>query len=68
MCGLAADGRRQVEVIQTGSGTDWVVDYVKKLMMSSQPPLQIAIQGGGAPGSLIAALMQAGADTIRPGV
>lgn len=64
MCGIAADGRRQVEIIQTGPGTDWVVDYVKKLLMSSQPPVKVTIQGGGAPGALIAPLLQAGADLI----
>lgn len=64
ICGVAGDGRRQVEAIQTGSGTEWVVDYVKKLLMSTQPPIKVTIQGGGAPGALIAPLMQAGADLI----
>jgi phage terminase large subunit-like protein len=64
MCGIASDGRRQVEAVHTGHGTDWVVDFVKKLLMSSQPPVKVAIQGGGAPGALIAPLLQAGADLI----
>lgn len=64
MCGIAADGRRQLEVIETARGTDWVVDYLKKLEMSSNPPQKVVIQGGGAAGSFIAPLLQAGFELI----
>lgn len=64
MCGIAADGRRQLELIQTGKGTEWVVDFIKKLQMSSNAPARVAIQGGGAPGALIAPLMQTGAELM----
>lgn len=64
MCGITGNGLRQVEVIQSAEGTDWIVDYIKKLYMSSHPPLRVAIQGGGAPGSLIAPLQQAGVELI----
>ena len=64
VCGLTADGRRQVEVIETGRGTDWICDYVEKLTMSSRPPSKIAIQGGGSPGSFIAPLQQLGVELV----
>lgn len=64
VCGFTPDGRRQVEVIETSEGTGWVVDFIKRLMLSSQPPVRVAIQGGGAPGSLIAPLEEAGAELI----
>ena len=60
VCGVSEDGRRQVEVIETAKGTDWIVDFLKKLQMSSNPPDSVAIQGGGATGSLIAPLLQEG--------
>ncbi|WP_202321114.1 terminase large subunit [Mycobacterium intracellulare] len=64
MCGLTASGRRQVEVIASAKGTNWIVDYFTKLLMSSNAPTKVVIQGGGAAGSLIAPLIQAGADLI----
>lgn len=64
VCGFAEDGRRQLEVVQSGAGTDWIVDFVQKLCMSSHAPVKVAIQGGGSPGSLIAPLLQIGADLI----
>lgn len=64
MCGVTGSGRRQVEVVESAEGTDWIVDYIKKLYMSSQPPLRVVIQGGGAPGSLIAPLQQAGVELL----
>jgi phage terminase large subunit-like protein len=64
ICGITEDGRRQLEVIYTAKGTDWVVDYIKKLYMSTQPPVKVAIQGGGAPGSMIAPLQREGVDLI----
>lgn len=64
VCGVTAEGLRQVEVIESAQGTDWVVDYIKKLYMSSNPPAWVVIQGGGAPGSLIAPLQQAGAELM----
>ena len=64
VCGISEDGRRQVEVIETGKGTDWVIDFIKKLYMSSQPPTKVVIQGGGAPGSFIAPLQQEGIDLL----
>lgn len=63
-CGITPDGRRQVEVIETGRGTDWVCDFVRKLNMSSKPPARVAIQGGGSPGSFIAPLLQEGVELI----
>lgn len=64
VCGLSGSGHRQVELIETGQGTGWIVDYVRRLMMSSQPPTKIVIQGGGVPGSFIAPLMEIGADLM----
>jgi phage terminase large subunit-like protein len=64
VCGLSPDGRRQVEVVESAKGTDWIVDFVRKLYMSSNPPKKVAIQGGGAPGSYIAPLMQEGVDLV----
>lgn len=64
VCGVTAEGKRQLEVIQTAKGTEWVLDYLKKLYMSSHPPLRVAIQGGGAPGSFIAPLQQEGIELI----
>ncbi len=64
ICGISGNGRRQVEVIETGEGTDWVMGYINRLYMSSQPPMAVAIQGGGAPGALIAPLVQAGIDVM----
>jgi phage terminase large subunit-like protein len=62
VCGLAGTGHRQVEVIETGQGTGWLVDYMRKLMMSSNIPTKVVIQGGGTPGSFIAPLMELGCD------
>lgn len=62
MCGITADGRRQVEVIEYRAGTDWVVEYMQKLMLSSNPPTKVVIQGGGAPGSFIAPLLELGCE------
>lgn len=64
VCGFTASGKRQVEVIETGSGTDWVTGFLKKFSMSSNPPVRVAIQGGGSPGSLISHLLQEGFDLI----
>lgn len=67
VCGTTETGRRQLEVVETGKGTDWIVDFLKKMAMSSNPPVRIAIQGGGAPGSLIATLIQEGFELIVMG-
>lgn len=64
MCGVTPNGLRQVEVVESAPGTDWVVDFVKKLNMSSNPPKKVAIQGGGAAGSLIAPLLQECIDLV----
>lgn len=64
VCGLTSDGRRQLEVVKTAKGTDWVVDFVKRLMLSSHAPDKVVIQGGGAPGGLIAPLQQEGIDLL----
>jgi phage terminase large subunit-like protein len=64
VCGITADGKRQLEVIHTSKGTDWIVDFLRKLNMSSNPPSRVVIQGGGAPGSFIAPLQQEGFDLI----
>lgn len=64
ICGISSSGHRQLEVIETGKGTDWVIDFLKKLDMSSQPPARVAIQGGGAAGSFIAPLLQEGFELI----
>lgn len=62
VCGWTAEGKRQIEIVETARGTDWVVDFVRKLYMSSNPPVRVVIQGGGTPGSFIAPLMQEGFD------
>jgi phage terminase large subunit-like protein len=67
VCGVTADGRRQLEVIHSAKGTNWVVDYIRKLYMSTNPPEKVVIQGGGAPGSFIAPLQQEGIDLIIVG-
>lgn len=64
VCGYTAEGLRQVEVVESALGTEWVVDFVRKLYMSSHPPAKVAIQGGGAPGSFIAPLLQDGVELI----
>jgi hypothetical protein len=64
ICGITEDGKRQLEVIHTAKGTEWVVDFVRKLLMSTEPPTRVAVQGGGAPGSLIAPLQQEGVELI----
>lgn len=64
VCGMTGDGLRQLEVVHTAKGTDWVVNFIKKLMMSSHPPARVVIQGGGAPGSFIAPLQQEGVDLV----
>lgn len=64
VCGLSEDGRRQVEVIHSAKGTDWVVDYMRKLYMSTNAPKKVVIQGGGVPGSFIAPLQQEKIDLI----
>lgn len=64
VCGVSGTGRRQLEVIETGKGTDWVLDFMKKLYMSSNPPVKTVIQGGGSPGSFIAPLLQEGFELI----
>lgn len=60
VCGLTADGRRQVEVIESGEGTGWLVQFVQKLMVSSNVPTRVVCQGGGVPGGFIAPLMELG--------
>lgn len=64
VCGVNEEGRRQLEVVHTAKGTDWIVDYVRKLYMSSHPPVRVAIQGGGSPGSFIAPLQQEGIELV----
>jgi phage terminase large subunit-like protein len=64
VCGVNGSGRRQLEVIHTAKGTDWVMDFVRKLYMSTHAPVRVVIQGGGSPGSLIAPLQQEGVDLI----
>jgi phage terminase large subunit-like protein len=64
VCGLTEDGRRQLEVIHSAKGTNWVVDFVRKLYMSTNYPERVVIQGGGAPGSFIAPLQQEGIELI----
>lgn len=64
VCGVTSDGRRQLECIQTGRGTEWVLDYVRKLWMSTNAPVQLVIQGGGSPGSFIAPFQQEGISLI----
>jgi phage terminase large subunit-like protein len=64
VCGTAGDGRRQLECIQTGKGTEWVLDFVRKLWMSTNAPVQLVIQGGGSPGSFIAPFQQEGISLI----
>lgn len=64
ICGVTARGRRHVEVIESAKGTHWVVPFIEKLNMSSNKPLAVTIQGGGAPGALIAPLMQTGTQLI----
>jgi len=64
VCGETESGHHHVEVIESAKGTEWVVPFVKKLNMSSNPPARVVIQGGGAPGSLIAPLQEAGVDLL----
>lgn len=64
VCGMTAGGLRQVEVVESAKGTDWIVDFLKKLSMSSNAPAVVALQGGGAPGSLIAPLLQDGFELV----
>jgi hypothetical protein len=64
VCGITGSGKRQLEVVETAKGTDWVLDFLKKMDMSSNPPVRVVIQGGGAPGSFIAPLQQEGFQLI----
>lgn len=64
VCGVSEDGRRQVEVVHSAKGTEWVTDYMRKLYMSTNPPVKVVIQGGGVPGSFIAPLQQEKIDLI----
>jgi len=62
VCGIAEDGRRQLEAIQSGRGVDWIVDFVGKFLMSSNPPVRIAIQSSGSAASIINKLEELGCE------
>lgn len=62
VCGLSGNGRRQIEVIESAKGTNWITGFVQKLMMSSNLPTRVVVQGGGVPGSFIAPLMELGCE------
>lgn len=55
IAGYTADGRKQVEVLESGSGISWCVDYVDSLYRAkkSPPPLAVCLQAGARAGALI---------------
>lgn len=64
VCGRTIDGWPQVEVIESGHGTNWVVGKVQALMGSSSPPIAVAADASGATASLIPALKEVGIDAM----
>lgn len=54
------DGRRHVEVVESDSGTKWIIPTAQKLLTSSNPPKVCAVQLGGQAGSFGPELEQIG--------
>lgn len=61
MCGRRRDGRLQVEVIDNGTGTGWVVPRVVELC-DRWSPAGVALDPAGPAGSLLEPLKAAGVD------
>jgi hypothetical protein len=52
VAGVREDGRRHVEVVAAGEGTDWVAPWLIE-RVRAHAPLAVALQGVGAPASSI---------------
>lgn len=60
IAGFTPDGKKQVEVVETGKGLAWVTAKIQALYHATRnpPPLAICVQGGAAAGRLIPDLEQ----------
>lgn len=60
IAGFTPDGKKQVEVVETGKGLSWVAAKIQALYRATRnpPPLAICVQGGAAAGRLIPDLEQ----------
>lgn len=60
LAGFNQDGKKQVEIVQTGRTISWVVETASRLYQAKRnpPPLAICVQGGTAAGRLIPELQQ----------
>lgn len=66
MCGYRADGRRHLEVVDTGPGTGWVVPRMVELQQRHKPTA-VVVDEFGPTGSLIPDLEKAGIKVERIG-
>lgn len=55
IAGYTKDGKKQVEVLHSGSGTSWCVNFIQSLYNAKHnpPPLAVALQSGARAGTLI---------------
>lgn len=66
LAGYTADDKKQVEVLQSGSGISWCVDFVDRLYKAklNPVPLAVCVQSGARAGALIPELEALGIEVI----
>jgi phage terminase large subunit-like protein len=66
IAGYTESGKKQVEVLESGRGISWCVDYIDSLYRAKKnpPPLAVCVQSGARAGALIPELEALGVEVI----